>query len=181
MRKFIFTMHLLNPWVWMTGSTFSWMTTMILILRDFKPILDLNLNSEHMPEERITGSKIDLDLSARSTYMQVYMVYYVYVYYRFDISLYLISYIWFGLENHDVEICRAVIQPSSTLTTVQCSNHCTVLYTLCHPRHTHTHIYIYIYIYMYQSDCSETDYGVPYGCQFWDNTISVMNDVVNVI
>jgi len=30
------------------------MTTMIL--RDFKPILDLY--SEHMPEERITGSKI---------------------------------------------------------------------------------------------------------------------------
>jgi len=48
----------------MTGSTFSRMTTMIRILRDFKPILDLDLHGEHMPEERITGSKIDLDLSA---------------------------------------------------------------------------------------------------------------------
>jgi len=44
------------------------MTTMIRILRDFKPILDLDLYTEHMPEERITGSKIDLDLSA-STYI----------------------------------------------------------------------------------------------------------------
>ena len=37
---------------------------MIPILRDFKPILNLDLYGEHMPEERITGSKIDLDLSA---------------------------------------------------------------------------------------------------------------------
>ena len=50
------------------------MTTIIRILRDFKPILDLDLYSEHMPEERITGSKIDLDLSAGSTYTRVYMV-----------------------------------------------------------------------------------------------------------
>ena len=50
------------------------MTTMIRILRDFKPILDLNLYGEHMPEERNTRSKIDLDLSAWSTYMGVYMV-----------------------------------------------------------------------------------------------------------
>ena len=57
----------------MTVSTFSWKTTMIRILRDFKPILDLDLYTEHMPEERITGSKIDLDLSA-STYIWVYMV-----------------------------------------------------------------------------------------------------------
>jgi len=42
---------------------------MTLILRDFKPILDLNLYSEHMPEERIKGSKIGLDLSAGSTYL----------------------------------------------------------------------------------------------------------------
>jgi len=45
------------------------MTTMIRILRDFKPVLDLDLYTcEHMPEERITGSKVDLDLSAGSTY-----------------------------------------------------------------------------------------------------------------
>ena len=50
------------------------MTTMIPILRDFKSILDLDLYGEHMPEERITGSKIDLDLSAGSTYMRVYTV-----------------------------------------------------------------------------------------------------------
>jgi len=37
------------------GSTFLRMTTMIPILRDFKPIVDLDLYSEHMPEERITG------------------------------------------------------------------------------------------------------------------------------
>jgi len=43
------------------------MMTMIQILRDFKPILDLDLYDEHMPEERITKSKTDLDLSARST------------------------------------------------------------------------------------------------------------------
>jgi len=47
---------------------------MIRILRDFKPILDPNLYGDHMPEERITGSKIDLDLSARSTYTRVYTV-----------------------------------------------------------------------------------------------------------
>jgi len=48
---------------------------MIQILRDFKPILDLDLYSEHMPEEKITGSKIDLDLSAGLTYTRVYTVY----------------------------------------------------------------------------------------------------------
>jgi len=46
----------------MTESTFSRMTTMIPILRDFKPILDLDLYGEHMPEEKSTGSKIGLDL-----------------------------------------------------------------------------------------------------------------------
>ena len=51
----------LDNWV----NFFTRMMTMIRILRDFKPILYLNLYSEHMPEERITGSKIDLDLSAR--------------------------------------------------------------------------------------------------------------------
>jgi len=47
---------------------FSRMTTMIRILRDLKPIPDLDLYSEHMPEERITGSKtcrVDL-------YMNIY-------------------------------------------------------------------------------------------------------------
>ena len=37
-------------------------------------LIDLNLYGEHRPEERITGSKTDLDLSAGSTYMRVYMV-----------------------------------------------------------------------------------------------------------
>ena len=58
----------------MTGSTFSRMTTMIPIFKDFKPILDLDLYGEHMLEERITGSKTGLDLSAGSTYTRVYMV-----------------------------------------------------------------------------------------------------------
>ena len=58
----------------MTGSAFSGLTTMIRILKDFKPILDLDLYGEHIPGERITGSKIDLDLSAGLTYTQVYMV-----------------------------------------------------------------------------------------------------------
>ena len=62
----------------MTGSTFLRMMTMIQILRDFKPILDLDLYSEHMAEERITGSKIDLDLSAGSTYTRVYTVYIIF-------------------------------------------------------------------------------------------------------
>ena len=39
------------------------------------PILNLDFYGEHMPEERITGSKIDLDLSAQSIYMRVYTVY----------------------------------------------------------------------------------------------------------
>jgi len=55
----------------MTGSAFMRMTTTIRILRDFKPILDLDLYGEHMPEERITGSKVDLDLSY---YTRVHMV-----------------------------------------------------------------------------------------------------------
>ena len=54
----------------MTGSIFSRMTTMVRILRDFKPILDLDLKFE----ERITRSKIDLDLSAGLTYTRVYTV-----------------------------------------------------------------------------------------------------------
>jgi len=37
-------------------------------------MLNLDLYSEHMPGERITGSKIDLSLSAGSTYTQVYTV-----------------------------------------------------------------------------------------------------------
>ena len=63
-KKLIFTTHLLTPWVWMTGSTFSRITTMIPISRDFTSILDLDLYGEHMHEERITGSKIGLDISA---------------------------------------------------------------------------------------------------------------------
>ena len=51
------------------------MMTMIRILRDFKPILDLDLYDEHKAEERITGSKIYPDLSAGSTYTRVYTVY----------------------------------------------------------------------------------------------------------
>jgi len=42
---------------------------------DFEPILDLDLYGEHMPKERITGSKIGLDLSAGSTYTRVYTVF----------------------------------------------------------------------------------------------------------
>ena len=47
---------------------------MIRILRDVKPIFDLDLYGKHMPEERITGSKFDLDLSAGSTYTRDYTV-----------------------------------------------------------------------------------------------------------
>ena len=54
-------------------SAFSWMTTMIRILSDFK-LIRIELNGEHMPEERSTGSKIDLNFSAGSTYTRVYTV-----------------------------------------------------------------------------------------------------------
>jgi len=64
----IFMMHLLTPWVWNDWVNFSPMMTVIQIFRDFKPILELDLYGEHMPEERI-----DVNLSARSTYMWVYM------------------------------------------------------------------------------------------------------------
>jgi hypothetical protein len=37
-------------------------------------VIDLDLYSEHRPEERITGSKTDLELSAGSTYTRVYTV-----------------------------------------------------------------------------------------------------------
>jgi len=50
------------------------MKTIIKILRDFKPILDVDLYSEHTPKETITGSKIDLDLSAGLIYRRVYTV-----------------------------------------------------------------------------------------------------------
>ena len=60
----------------MTGSPFSQMMITIRNLMDFKPILNLDLYSEHMPEERITGSKIDLDLSAWLTYTEY--IWYVY-------------------------------------------------------------------------------------------------------
>jgi len=43
------------------------MATMIGILRAFKPVLDLNLYGEHMLEDRITGSKIDLGLYTLNT------------------------------------------------------------------------------------------------------------------
>ena len=45
-----------------------------MILRDFRLILDIDLYSEYMPEERITGSKINFGLSAGSTYTRVYMI-----------------------------------------------------------------------------------------------------------
>jgi len=66
----------------MAGPAFSRMMKMIPILRDFHHTnrqkffknwqtntseVNLDLYGEHMIEERITGSKIDLDLSARST------------------------------------------------------------------------------------------------------------------
>ena len=37
-------------------------------------VIDLDLYGEHKSEERITESKTDLDLSARSTYTRVYTV-----------------------------------------------------------------------------------------------------------
>ena len=37
-------------------------------------VIDLDLYSEHRSEERIPGSKTDLDLSAGLTYMRVYRV-----------------------------------------------------------------------------------------------------------
>jgi len=68
--RFIFTKLLFGS----HKQAFWQMTTMIRILRDFKPILHLNLYSEYRLEERITGSKIDVDLSAGSTYMRVYTI-----------------------------------------------------------------------------------------------------------
>ena len=50
---------------------------MIAILRDFKQILDLDLYGEHMPEERITGSNIYLDLYA-STYGKLWKSLFIY-------------------------------------------------------------------------------------------------------
>ena len=64
-----------------TGSAFSLMTTMIRSLGDFKPILDLDLYGEHMPEERITRLKIYRDLSAGSTYTRVYTVFIIVIIY----------------------------------------------------------------------------------------------------
>jgi len=40
----------------------------------FKPILNIDLYGEHMPEERSIRSKIYLNLSAGSTYTRVYTV-----------------------------------------------------------------------------------------------------------
>ena len=37
-------------------------------------VIDLDLYGEHRPEERITGSKTDLDLPGGSTYTRVYTV-----------------------------------------------------------------------------------------------------------
>jgi len=62
------TVHTVKYKFEMTGSAFMQMMTMIGILRDIKQILNLNLYDEHMHEERIKEAKIDLDLSARSTY-----------------------------------------------------------------------------------------------------------------
>ena len=49
----IFMTHLLKTWVWNGWVSFFPVTTMIQILRDFKPILDLDSYAEHMPEKRI--------------------------------------------------------------------------------------------------------------------------------
>ena len=43
-------------------------------IANLKSILDLDLYGEPMPEERITGPKNDLNLSAGSTYTQLYKV-----------------------------------------------------------------------------------------------------------
>jgi hypothetical protein len=67
----IFTTYLLTPSVW---NDWVRLPAMIRIWGHFKPILDLDLYGEHMREERITGSKIYLDLSPGSTNMRVYTV-----------------------------------------------------------------------------------------------------------
>jgi len=73
----LFTTHLLTPWVWN-----DWVSSFVNDnnYSDFKPILNLDFYGEHMPEKRITGSKIDLDLSDGSTYTRVYTVQWQLVY-----------------------------------------------------------------------------------------------------
>ena len=46
---------------------------MIRFLRDFKPILDLDLYSDHMPKERITWSKIEGRLINCTVEQQIYL------------------------------------------------------------------------------------------------------------
>ena len=71
----IFTTHLLTLWVWNDWVSFfcEWRQWLGFwgILSQY---LTSTLYGEHMPEVRITGLKIDLDLSAGSTYMRVYIV-----------------------------------------------------------------------------------------------------------
>jgi len=55
------------------------MTTMIRILRDFQPILDLDLYGERTHEKTLTGSKTGFKLSAGSTYTRVYTVQVIYI------------------------------------------------------------------------------------------------------
>ena len=43
-------------------------THLVLVYNVEITVIDPDLYSEHRPEERITGSKTDLDLSAGSTY-----------------------------------------------------------------------------------------------------------------
>ena len=70
----IFTMHLLTPSIWNEWVSLFPMTTMIPILKDFKPILDLDLYGEHMPE----GQKFT------STYLLGRLIceYIQYIYYK---------------------------------------------------------------------------------------------------
>ena len=79
------------------------MTTVIWILRDFKPITDLNLNGENMPEERITGSKIDLDLSA-SIYSRLQEIFLL-----FRNMLLLLTFDW---TTFSVLSAKAISRPS---------------------------------------------------------------------
>jgi len=49
------------------------LTTTIQILRDFKPIFELDLYGEHILRKELRGQKLT-DLSAGSTYTRVYRV-----------------------------------------------------------------------------------------------------------
>ena len=49
-------------------------THLVLVYNAEITVIDLDLYGEHRPQERITGSKTDHDLSAGSTYTRVYRV-----------------------------------------------------------------------------------------------------------